>query len=65
MWFNGNAACGDLPPLRCPNHVAEPCTLMRGHPGQLHEHHQSRQMVEQSWPPLRRWWRMRDGSILE
>lgn len=55
--------CGDDPGLRCPMHVEEPCTLWKGHPGQLHEHHEATHPAD--WPPVRRWWRCRDGSVID
>jgi|GEM_PF-2996315 hypothetical protein len=55
--------CGDDPGLRCPRHVAEPCTLFAGHPGQLHEHHHPTHPAD--WPPVRRWWRCEDGTVVD
>lgn len=51
--------CADrYPVLR--NSVEEPCTLNPGHGG-LHEHHYPSHQPD--WPPIRRWWRMRDGTV--
>lgn len=62
------AICGDRPDPKWESPDPEPywtnaeCTLPQGHPGQLHEYRHPTHPPD--WPPVRRWWRCLDGSVI-